>query len=310
MAGLANPSDYWDRYLFMRTSSSNKNLDYRVVYSSMNFTHNDNMASSQGMSVRCIKAITEEPPTVSLRASELFKVIPLGAKDSIKVSYKSFDSNPATIVWNVPPQAELEVIVADTCLIIRHNTAGDFDWEQLSCTVIDSYGSTTINGAGKYTVTADLGSQGPDLVIGENSYRTYNFPNGIGTWMIDNLKELPADYTHHALLTEGERGYYYKYETSRTACPAGWHLPSASQTAKMTAFALLLEGSAPYNSLYVNRAGYFAGNSSTPRLANTYFWLADGYVGAGGVDGKFAEQNISYNMTDWAFSLRCVKGEN
>jgi hypothetical protein len=128
----------------------------------------------------------------------------------------------------------------------------------------------------------------------------------MGTWMIDNLKELPADFITHPENIDGEHGYYYNYTSSRNACPVGWKLPEAQN-----AFDVLSLSENAYGTLLSElpiegAVGYYNANLD-PRPANVFWtWLQDGYIGNDLNYGTMTR--TSYNISGWGgFTIRCVK---
>jgi uncharacterized protein (TIGR02145 family) len=64
--------------------------------------------------------------------------------------------------------------------------------------------------------------------IGNHTYKIYTYPDGVGTWMLENSKEGTASFTTYTGHAEGELGYYYTFAQAPAACPnaEGWFLPT------------------------------------------------------------------------------------
>lgn len=73
-------------------------------------------------------------------------------------------------------------------------------------------------------------------------YTTVTF--GDQTWLADNLQFKAGSgvfsYENNSDLVK-KFGYLYEWETAKTSCPAGWHLPTEADWAKLTSY---LEGEA------------------------------------------------------------------
>ena len=184
-AGLGSGT-YWNQVLFLLTSELG-NRDYRTTPAG-SFTTATNIINTHGKSVRCIKNSCDDAPQVNF-SYRFIPVAPINGIDTIKISYSPIGLTTAT--WNMQAGAEI-LSSTDTTVVLKYTTPGMFDWSSLSCTVSNACGSTTLKGSGSFTVLNDAGSPGADLVIGGNRYKTYTFPNSMGTWMIENLRELPA----------------------------------------------------------------------------------------------------------------------
>jgi hypothetical protein len=113
------------------------------------------------------------------------------------------------------------------------------------------------------------------------TYRTYYFGEQMGIWMIDNSKEGNPIHKQYdaggpSEKPEGERGYYYTWAETQSACPAGWRLPSLGDFLLWEAFRLTTRTST---------ADGVAVNSTAPSAgryvhANASPWSGWGALGA------------------------------
>ena len=222
-AGKSDGTD-WNLRAYYRTTTGTQAY---YVTDSAQYTNITTAGIDEGFPVRCVKNACDMSPQ-ALSFSRVFRtVVPVGVTDSMLVGYRNFRSD-TTVVWTLPSWLSLVSETKDK-VVFQYNTPGIHDWSDLTCTVTNSCGSSTISGSGSLTITGDLGSDGPDLVIpGGGTYKTYNFPAGIGTWMLTPLKEQPAAY----IWNEGgpsPHGHLYDRTSAQSMCPNGWRLPTDAE---------------------------------------------------------------------------------
>jgi hypothetical protein len=89
----------------------------------------------------------------------------------------------------------------------------------------------TNDGSGKSaTVALTVFQSGADTAtIGTNLYSVYNFPNGLGTWMMQDSREGTRDTIINGV-------YYYKFAHAASACVSPWVVPDSAQAAKVVSF--------------------------------------------------------------------------
>jgi uncharacterized protein (TIGR02145 family) len=295
--------------------AASDNVYYRVNTPDIAYSNAIQNNPTAAFNVRCIKAEEEcsEPPTIVQSIRRMSPVIPVGGQDTVIVKAASLGNT--TCSWSVPSGVTIVSGQTSDTLVIRFPAKGNFSWKQLSCKVTNSCGSVTVSGDGDFIVTDTGYMEETDFTSeSSNSYRTYNFPNGIGTWMIDNWKEEPATLKaypgEHA---EGERGYYYDYAAALTACPAGWKLPTVTQAYRMAMFAKTLPAEHPVRDAVWDPntyAGYTSlqtnGTWATGAWGlNSVLWAETGWVrmDVGTFFGEW-EQIFSFAAT-----LRCVLEE-
>jgi uncharacterized protein (TIGR02145 family) len=156
------------------------------------------------------------------------------------------------------------------------------------------------------------------LVEGKNgTYRTYTYPNGLGTWMVDNSKEGTAAFTTYPGHKQGERGYYYSWEQAAGACPDGFQLPSTEQYTSLRSFVVAnYTGSDRVNS-YKVLPTTMAGerNNTLERYSNWdllgSLWLSSqntiGRVTIFDTNGNYSIMAQVVLSDDRAVSVRCIK---
>jgi uncharacterized protein (TIGR02145 family) len=135
-------------------------------------------------------------------------------------------------VWTPEPGYEefaTVIVVPDdpNACVITGKQVGSFNLNVIS---YDATGSTNLT----VQIQADpvYGS-----ITGLNgTYRTFTYPNDIGTWMIDNSKEVEYYYDAYPSHESGERGYYYHLSQAASACPQGFRLPSTADCQALTAW--------------------------------------------------------------------------
>jgi uncharacterized protein (TIGR02145 family) len=72
--------------------------------------------------------------------------------------------------------------------------------------------------------------------IGNNTYKIHTYPDGVGTWMLENSKEGTASYKTYTGRAEGELGYYYTLAQASTACPNEWSLPYPDEWRRLATY--------------------------------------------------------------------------
>jgi hypothetical protein len=136
--------------------------------------------------------------------------------------------------------------------------------------VTNTCGSTT---SAKFTVTVsefEYSSAGLDLVVGENTYKTWVFPGTLGRWMTSNSKEGTYEFDSYILPASagytpgpGERGYYYYPDQASSACPVGWHLPTVNEVGSLSVYLFGCENSNVRVEWFRESAGKKATRSSS-----------------------------------------------
>jgi hypothetical protein len=220
---------YWDQRLWIRGAGSTEYL--YTTPATNTWTTGTNANATRGYSVRCIKATCDEAPTV-MSLSNLGKVIPKEVPVKIYVNARSIGS--PSYNWTVPANATFESEVTQDTIYVTFNSIGSFSGNNLSVTVSNDCGSTSMHYSGNYTIT-DTGTPGPLLSTPAYEYTTYVFPENLGTWMLDWSREGNPDLKTYKQgmelavdeeYAEGERGYYYSYTEHKSGCPTGWRIPS------------------------------------------------------------------------------------
>ncbi|GHT68889.1 hypothetical protein AGMMS50239_34790 [Bacteroidia bacterium] len=152
-------------------------------------------------------------------------------------------------------------------------------------------------------------------------YKVYSYPDGIGVWMIENLKENTGSptMTTYSGQSEGERGYYYPSDDARTACPQGYELPTVQQVEKLRKYINSGEATAEEMDHWFSEsahAGYYwQYDSSWQDWGNNgYWWIADFYFvpyAFGADTGNINEINQMNGgpIDDYILPVRCVKSE-
>jgi hypothetical protein len=217
-AGTGNTGNYWDEQLNLHTTASPL-----IFYVTKRGTYSSTTATNS-YSVRCIKEQCDDvPAALSQEFSYLPTVVVPNGIDTVWIIYPSVPN--VTVNWEMTAGATITQ-ATDNMVILKYDTEGTFDWNNLSCTLTNSCGATTIRGTGECLILSSLGSADEDLIIGNNHYGTWTYPDGLGTWMIDAMRELPADITSGMRNEDGSFGFYYSASKSENLCPAGWTIPS------------------------------------------------------------------------------------
>jgi uncharacterized protein (TIGR02145 family) len=134
-----------------------------------------------------------------------------------------------TYEWSLP--TGLSIVSGDntSAITVEATTVGNYNASDIKVKVTNACGSLTVAASGTVTVIAP-GTPSTDIVGAEGaSYTTFKYPLGLGTWMTTNSKEEPASRKSSAGHADGERGYYYNINDSKTACPSGFQLPTPQQ---------------------------------------------------------------------------------
>jgi uncharacterized protein YjdB len=181
---------------------------------------------------------------------------------------------------------------------------------------IDSY-----DGKVSYTYTVNIQSAPVySFVTGKNgNYRTYTYPEGLGTWMIDNSKEGNPDFTTYYGHEPGKRGYYYFAESISTACPDGYRLPTKQEATDLVLYLNAnYTGAERLSATFVpntSRAGYHNTTSGWLGWAqDSQCWLSDGlsillirseWPG----DNRWGTVTLWTLYTDYKYAIpvRCIK---
>jgi hypothetical protein len=195
----------------------------------------------------------------------------------------------------------------DSTVVLKYGAPGTFDWSNLTCTVTNSCGSTTLAGSGSCIIASSTGEAGDDLVIGDNRYRTWIFPEGLGRWTIDGLRELPAYATSASVNPDGIGGYYYTDLQAKTTCPHGWSLPKAPAVSQVLPFLKMLSLNDVEWPLVWSRWLQNGSNSSTV-LAAAY-WVNDGDAGVEmGFSGSvYFGGWITWRSYEYQLTVLCVQ---
>ncbi|GHT72058.1 hypothetical protein AGMMS50239_41410 [Bacteroidia bacterium] len=128
---------------------------------------------------------------------------------------------------------------------VHLNNDGDLQLEggtkaEMEGTIVYNTNETLSGGKGLYVWTGQKWtavSASTTTVTGTNgTYRIYTYPDGVGTWMIDNSKEGTPAATTYPGQSEGERGYYYTWGQAAGACPSGFHLPTTGEFDKLATY--------------------------------------------------------------------------
>jgi len=155
---------------------------------------------------------------------------------------------------------------------------------------------------------------------------------GTQVWMAENLayKASSGCWAYDNILTNvAKYGYLYSWETAKTACPAGWHLPSKAEWEILTDFLggdsiagskLKSSKGADGTTIVPSKSGFAAVMGGCHSTVNGTFI----YLGTSGywwcsteIDNKFAViralgcdaiQLDTYEINkETGFSVRCVK---
>jgi uncharacterized protein (TIGR02145 family) len=247
----------WDVRLMLRGKANS--LFYTTPNNGWSVQANAIGGNTRLSSIRCIKTLCEEAPYI-LSVSNVDSILPINVPVKMWVTARSVAEGGLSYEWSLPAGAsvvdvEKSGIDKDT-LVVKFTS--DFTGNQLSVKVSNSckYATKSYNGTFK---VVDLGAPGGELVSGSNTYRTYVFPAGLGTWMNDWSKEGNPVYKQYEGHAEGERGYYYGMGEFVIACPAGWSIPSKVALRKIFDF---VDNFPTDNELYLswlgaaNRPGY------------------------------------------------------
>jgi len=166
------------------------------------------------------------------------------------------------------------------------------------------------------------------LPLGQSgqSYKTMKIDSQ--TWLAQNLNEKPSSggkwWCYKDLVASGdwevlcdEYGTYYDWETAKTICPSGWHLPSVKEWEKLNDFLKeypenILVGAAWWNATY---AGYRHENGSweyTKSGKEGDWWTSDGTNlkdRAYSYSTLYGQKEFSKSDVEKArgLSVRCVK---
>jgi hypothetical protein len=180
-----------------------------------------------------------------------------------------------------------------------------FTAEQFSVSVTNGCGTTT-GYAPNWDVYRIIGQgQEGDMLL--NKYRTYEYPDPIGTWMIDFSKEGNPAATAYPGQEGDVRGYYYLYENAAGACPAGWGLPTTMQMWNFREFMYRVGPGHPGTTPLWDETLY-PGWQHVGQAFNRWDWGALMWLdkGRGGFGGNWYWEVVPTRNAD-LYSVRCVK---
>ncbi|MDR1610924.1 MAG: hypothetical protein LBS08_05395, partial [Candidatus Symbiothrix sp.] len=241
LAGVINTTtgngNYWDGQTRFHSSDDGDSTAFRV---SSNGTYDvPTVVKGHTMSVRCIKNSCDEAPANVRFMRHLPIVVAKDGIDTIKLSYRTFGTD-TTVTWNIADDKVEIIDSTKTYAVLKYKAVGTFDWSNLTCTISNSCGPTIIEGNGECEVLSSASTAGPVVECGTNRYNTWQFPDNLGLWTVDYLKENPALATSHPDEEEVETSaYYYGLETAAIACRAlgdGWRLPTVDEALKTFQF--------------------------------------------------------------------------
>jgi hypothetical protein len=294
---------YWNERMISRGTEGSY-VYYNKVSNA--FTRsNSNSNISSGYSVRCIKSEDDEAPYISF-LSYLGPELPVGTP--VKMFVTAGSTGTPSYQWSVPAGAVVDETFGTTSdtLVVTFHSSITFNGEQLSVSVTNAFGTSVKSYEGQYSVTTDLGHADNELVGDNGTYKTYVYPDGIGTWMIDFSKEgdpLVKQYTGHE---EGERGYYYGRDELASACPMGYRLPASSESMRMLKYEHnLFSYYGISTNAYWKSPGH-VGNSSAAWNGRTYMLDTTGYTGHG-VDTAYGVWHMEEDYSSARKPVRCIK---
>ncbi|MDR1610796.1 MAG: hypothetical protein LBS08_04720 [Candidatus Symbiothrix sp.] len=261
----------WDTHLVMKMDD----VTMVAKVSLSNYTMPSGATASTGCSVRCIKNSCDEAPKNATFTKALSVVAAVGGIDTIYISYRTF--GPDTIVtWNMAGDAAEIVDSTKTYAVLKYNKAGTFDWSNLTCSVDNVVcGETPIVGFGECKVLDSFGSADEDLIVETNTYKTWRFPDGLGRWMVEPLREQPARFTSHPDDGGTSNAFYYDLECAQQACASlGWKLPTTDQAMQaLTLWRLgYLGGDIPHRPQGCYRYNHSGSVSHIPEPLPLYGW--------------------------------------
>jgi len=153
----------------------------------------------------------------------------------------------------------------------------------------------------------------------EKVYKTVKI--GGQTWMAENLA-FNADSNCWAYYNDqnfvAKYGYLYNWETAKTVCPAGWHLPSEEEFETLikdcggnsydACKALSQDGSSGFSARF---GGWYCDYNKFYDIGkNAYFWSStpdgDGYAYILYISSDSKAHTLRHNNRSFGYSVRCI----
>jgi hypothetical protein len=301
----ANVSSAWDVRLLSRVAPNPEqpSVVFRVTPSANDFNFFAVNATT-AYSVRCMKMTCDEAPYI-VSSSFVDSILPIGVPIKMYVTARSVETLSYT--WSVPAGARIISGLNSDTLMVQFDSQVSFNGNQLSVRVANSCGQSTKSYTGLFRVV-DLGSPGENLVTGNETYQTYVFPAGMGTWMTDCSKEGNPTFKQYEGHEEGARGYYYLRGELDTACPEGWTIPNKVAVRKVYDFLKTLPKDHALRESWLSADRLPGHRSHLTRLwefwdTHVYLWSRDGLISynilTDAIGSNYGESSAN--------SVRCIK---
>jgi hypothetical protein len=261
--------------------------------------------------------VTVNPPTVPVtHVGIVFSEHKLSGGSTWQLETKiepSYATN-RKIIWSVESETTRGIVTVDQKGVVTATNVGS------GTAVIRATSASNpsiFDTAHVHVYAIAVGPPGPGTVTGANgTYKTYCYPGTVGCWMIENSKEGTPSVTSYPGKTEGERGFYYDYNSAPSACPVGWILPLGSTERTLREYLAATETPEEHVNHWLgdSRAGaWFLKNDGAP-------WFHWGYLGwfafepsGEGYEGWFnveMDSNHRYMAPNWLVgTVRCIKSK-
>jgi uncharacterized protein YjdB len=190
-------------------------------------------AKDLGQVPRTLAIDVDEPDPLYVSGITLAGVTCVRNDDAIRVYAYSIAPYAATnkaLSWSVTGGGRIIEHDDEWCRIVADGSGGAIT---VTATAMDDNHKTNT-----YATYGAVGNdrEGEVLNDGAWDYTTWEFPNGIGTWMTKNSKFGTPTYTTRLDNGTSGEGYWYNKVDALTACPEGWALPAREDAVRLNTF--------------------------------------------------------------------------
>jgi hypothetical protein len=202
--------------------------------------------------------------TIAAASTPYYSIRYVGFQLTLTATVKTIGTT--TYEWNLPKGISItSASSSSSSITIRFDEPGKYLQGVIKLKATNNCGSSVYALINEYLVLdySDLGSDGEDLIVGNNVYATWNAPEHakLGTWMVGFSKEGTPGYLGLPDYEEKLPWGYYNIAESPSACPQGWRTPGGIELGLLNTLSRGDISGYLYKKLWASGYGGYVNNS-------------------------------------------------